>query len=162
MNFNCIGYDIRYNNPIQLSADSLVWERDEDFYYKLIQDFGFVENAWQLLNLSKDDFFRLKSKLIKRPELCLVALCVPSDIYEWCVKTDDCLKKLYTDYSVSQFDYDVCDIDGFYSFFDMQKEIAKQQFDVMNWQEKLALTTLANQTIPEHSPFYIIKVELIF
>lgn len=161
MNFKCIGYDIRYINSNFLSADICIWERDDEFYGRLIETLGFTENALQVLSLSKKDLIRLKDELVYRSDLCLVSISVLNDVYFKQLKNDKRLVEIYTDFTVIQSDYDICDIDGFFSFFDMQQQITKQMFDEMDWGEKLALIEVANQQIKEHSPFHLVKIEIV-
>lgn len=159
--YNIIGFDIRYKEFPTLSADLNIWERDDDFYDKLIKDLGFSENIFQLLNLSKDELFSLKKELEYRNDLCCISISIPKLIYSIYSKLDSRLSLNTNDYLSKSFFFDVCDLDGFFSFFDIQKTLTKSDFDIMSMENKLEVLQYSNFLVKEHSPFSIIKAELI-
>lgn len=161
MLFKCVGYDIRYTNPSKITADLMMWDRDEDFYSNIIEKLQLSQNTLQLLNLSEDELVQLSDILKQRADLCLVSIHIPNDIYELYLLDDEYLNCIYVSQQNNIEAYDICDIDGFFSFFDMQKVIKKSIFDDMNLMQKLSLVQFANFKIREHSPFCLVKIMVI-
>lgn len=157
--FKCVGYDIRYIHQKIMSADLMLWDRDDDFYTEIIEQLELTQNILQLLNLSKEDYFNLSNVLEKREDLCLISIHIPSDIYELYLVDDEDLIDIYTGKQFNTVAYDICDIDGFFSFFDMQKHIIKSDFDNMDFTSQLSLVQFANFKIKAHSPFCLVKIE---
>lgn len=159
-NFKIIGFDIRQKDYSRISADLMVWDRDETVYERLKSSLSLTENSFQILNLT-DNEMRLVQGQLKATKTRIIALSIPCDVFNHYVKRIYNLADKMADFECEKSDFDICDLDGFFSFFDMQKQITKDEFDKMDWVEKLAIVEKADNLIIEHSPFSLIKIEIV-
>lgn len=153
----CIGYDIRYEKSFNFSADLNVWDRDEDYYESTLEKYSIKENCSQLMNVAKKDLGSLSMELEKNNH-CLISIEMGLDFYN----------QYEEEYVLSKYDllgvnkiflgYDICDLNGFFSFFD----ISKSDFIKYEISRSRQLCMEADILYPEHSPFILLKLSKVF
>lgn len=162
-NYFNIGYDIRKipKNGVLMSADINIWEQDDVLYREAKLINGIKENYFQLLSpLSKsaleDLCFLVKNSKNKS---VLILLSIENNVYR------EITEKSYTEFitdniSISPIGFDICDIDGFFSVFDMRKDYFHRDklLDENEIEDAKNIITLANYLIPTHAPFYLVKI----
>lgn len=162
-NYVNIGYDIRQipKNGILMSADINIWEQDDVLYTEAKLINGIEENCFQLLSPLNKSAFNDLCFLVKnsKNKSVLIFLSIESNVYR------EITGKSYTEFtadniSISPIGFDICDIDGFFSIFDMRKDCFYRDklLDENEIEDAKNIITLANYLIPTHAPFYFVKI----
>lgn len=161
--FVCVGLDIRTLNLGQpYSADATVWDQDEQMYERAQKDLKIKENSLQLLH-SQDSFetSRLLDLVESVPNAVLIALELPRKVFDLYVQMKGLASMVdLTGYESELIGFDICDINGFFSFLDMDIFSKKPLvlFDEKHLMDAFVLAQAANFVIQEHSPFVVVKL----
>lgn len=162
--FVCIGLDIRVSNPDQpFSADATVWEQEEWLYERAQNELNIRENSLQLLHpQDSSEISRLIELVQSSPNAVLIAFELPRKIYEVCPQAAGLVSPIHLNSrGWDLLGYDVCDINGFFSFLDMSGSGNKRPllFDEEHLIDAFVLAQAANFAIREHSPFVVIRLK---
>lgn len=160
LDFKLVGYDIRQKDFNQISADLFLWDRDDNIFEMIKNNYHIKENFLGLLEISQDDINKILPYLKKYYNSKIIAILLEINISNQLASNyiiSNNMNIILDSYEVS---YDICDIDGFFSFFDMQSEITKEYFNSLSLEEKMKFTEMANKKVKEHSPFYLVKILL--
>lgn len=160
--YQTLGYDIRYHDTKLYSSDLNIWNRNDAFYNKMIAELNIQENEFQLMSLNQEKLKEVfdyinRQGIKKQSSLCCISLEVERSVFEslnMVYQANDCCDCIWKDVG-----FDICDLQGFFSFFDMQDNITKEQFDSMDFVSQLFLCQKANFLIPQHSPFIFLKIK---
>lgn len=159
--FIAAGLDIRKWPPTEFpSADVTAWAQDEDLYERAQSELGLHENPLQLLHAdTKYDIDRLIDLIGATHQSTLVSL----EITELALSAyPETVRKIITPNNLQweTLGFDVCDINGFFSFLNMSvyKEKALPLFKEDELLNAYALSEFANVRIPEHRPFIVVRL----
>jgi len=162
-NFIYIGYDI-WPKPTYLRefTNTTTWERDE-VYDEIRIATGIEENFLQLLNPKNEQelntLYQQVNSSIEESVLILVA--IEEDIYNIQKSIVSSINPTFiSNFPFSLIGFDICDINGFFSVFDMGIDFFSRNnlLDENELEEATNLTKLANDLVPEHAPFHLVKL----
>lgn len=163
--FKFIGYDIRVApDEISLqSADANIWEQDIEAYGKARLLLGIEENFFQLLNPLSEVVLNKLCHLVNKSDkrIVLILLAIENSAYMSVKNKVPSLEPvLVNNISFSFIGSDICDIDGFFSVFDMRRDYFHRDklLDEKETKNAITLINLANKLIPSHSPFHLVKL----
>lgn len=158
--FVTAGLDIRvWPSPGNFSADVMEWPQDEALYEQAQSDIGLRENELQLLHPSTEiEAVRLIELVRGSSNATLVALqlteialaAYPQHTHPYVPQ-----KKRW-----DVLGYDVCDINGFFSFLNMGV-YSKEALPLFKEEELLrafAMSELANIRVAAHRPFVVVRL----
>jgi hypothetical protein len=163
--FVCAGLDIRTTFTDQrISADATVWEQDEKLYERAKSELSIKENTLQLLHpIGNREMSRLVELVKTKPGAALVSLELPRVVFDACPQAKGLLSPVnLSGYMWDSLGFDICDINGFFSFLDMTGVAGSPiaLFEEKRLIDAFVLAQAANFTIPEHSPFVVIQLRL--
>ncbi|MEW6181536.1 MAG: hypothetical protein AB1522_16760 [Chloroflexota bacterium] len=164
--FVCVGLDIRTLPAARgVSADATVWEQDEYLYGYAQCELGVAENAFQLLHPCGEMVVSdLVSLVASKNDAALVSLWLPKVVFESCQ-----LAKWFSTpidlsgYVLDTIGFDVCDIDGFFSYLDMISGLGStvRIFDETELMDAFAVAQAANFVVTKHSPFVVVELKSV-
>jgi hypothetical protein len=163
--FVCAGLDIRTIPTDQrISADATVWEQDEKLYERAQRELNIKENMLQLLHpVGNSEMTGLVELMNTNPDAVLVSLELPRVVFNACSQAKGLLSPVdLSGYTWDGLGFDICDINGFFSFLDMST-VANAPivlFEEKRLIDAFVLAQAANFTIPEHSPFVVVQLRL--
>lgn len=164
MNFVCAGLDIRKLPVADLpSADATVWEQEEGSYERAQADYGFYENSLQLLQTDEIDKVKNLAEAF-RPN-CNAAL-LALDISELALESYPHPAKplhLPTNLKWKTLGFDICDMNGFFSFLAMDVYGSKplSLFPEDQLMDAFTVSEVANIRVAQHRPFLVVRVRLL-
>ena len=160
--FVAAGLDIRRDLSDSVpSVDATAWHQDEALYERAKIEFGLQENFLQLLHASKEEDIRALAGLFTpgtgRTLLTLELLEATLEAYS----PSHPALPLPAELTWETLGFDVCDINGFFSFLamDVRGSDRKQLFREDQLLDAFALSEVANIRVPAHRPFVIVKLK---
>lgn len=156
------GLDIRKHPPVAFpSADATAWDQDEDLYDRAQTDFGLHENFMQLLHSDQEgDISALAGTFTPSSGSTLVMLeLIESTLAAYSPSFPTL--SLPSELTWETLGIDVCDINGFFSFLNMEVRGSKPMslFREDQLFDALALSEVANIQVPAHRPFVVVKLK---
>lgn len=162
--YSAIGFDLRKRGEdFPLSADCSVWPQALLAYEAAIVS-GFAENAYQLIDVgSTEELAKLMDiSLATAEKAVIVELAIPRLVADARTMKDggEAASMLIDPGLVASEAYDVCDIDGLFSAFEMGKSIFKRDrgFSDSSMLNACVVAQAANLLVPSHSPFAVVRV----
>lgn len=161
--FACIGFDIRVAlQDLVKSADATVWPQEESLYEQALSGLKIHENGFELLMPASDhEMTRLIDLVEASSNALLVALRLPAAVLKYCKASTGDVPDL--DLSKYKFDFlafDVCDIDGLFSYEAMTAKSGDhiRTYDSSELLDASLCTQIANLRVPDHAPFVVVEV----
>ena len=164
-NYINIGYDVRKTQKTDslLSADVNIWDQDELIYSKAKAIAGIEENFFQLLCPSNRAALYKLLELARKYEkdAVLILLSIEENTFR-SVKAEAPTVEPVTveNIPINLLGVDICDIDGFFSIFDMRKDYFNREklFEEKEIEDAKNILLKANELIPSHAPFNFVKL----
>ncbi len=162
--FTCIGLDIRTVPATRgVSADATVWEQEENLYERAQVELGINENAFQLLHPDGNkEMSALVDLVTTKIGATLVSLWLPRIVFESYRPANRRFFPInLSGYMWDSLGFDICDIDGFFSYLDMSSTLDSpvKTFEEGELMDAFALAQAANFIIREHSPFVVVELK---
>jgi hypothetical protein len=164
-NYVNIGYDIRKIQKIDslISADVNIWDKDDFIYSKAKAIDGIEENFFQLLSPSNKAALYKLLELVRKYEkdAVLIMLSIEEDIFRTVKAEAPSVEPVTVDnIPINLIGVDICDIDGFFSIFDMRKDYFNREklFEEKEIEDAKNILLKANELIPSHAPFNFVKL----
>jgi hypothetical protein len=165
--YSTIGFDLRKRGEdFALSADCAAWPQAVLAYQAAIAA-GFAENAYQLIDVgSTEELAKLVEVALSVAEgAVIVELSIPRLVADArTLKDEGGATSIFVEpYLVASEGYDVCDINGLFSAFEMGKDLfqrsCESSADLML--EACVVAQAASLLIPSHSPFVVVRVRVV-
>lgn len=162
LKFAPAGLDIRKHPPGMFpSADATAWDQDEYLYDRAQTEFGLHENFMQLLHSDREGDI---NKLASTFTLSSVSKLVMLELIESTLATYSPsypTLPLPSELTWETLGFDVCDINGFFSFLHMNVDECEPMsiFREDQLLDALALSEVANIQVPAHRPFVVVKLK---
>lgn len=162
--FVCIGLDIRTVSATRgISADATVWEQEENLYERAQGELGINENAFQLLHPNGNkEMSGLVDLVTTEIGATLISLWLPRVVFESCPQAKGYFFPInLSGYMWNSLGFDVCDINGFFSYLDMSSTVDSpiKVFEQGELMDAFAMAQAANFIIREHSPFVVVELK---
>lgn len=162
--FTYVGLDIRVASvDHSLSADATVWEQEEQLYERAQSELNIEENSFQLLHPQNSaQMSRLVELVESAPHAVLVSLELPRKVFDVCQQAAGFASSInLKDHEWHLVGFDVCDINGFFSFLDMEASATNPLilFDEEHLIDAFVMAQAANFVIQEHSPFVVVGLK---
>ena len=162
--FVCVGLDIRSKiAPRGVSADATVWEKEESLYERAQSELGITGNGFQLLHpCADDDFSNLVRLMMAEAEGVLISLWLPRIVVDVCPQAKGGFPMInFHGNTWSTLGFDVCDVDGFFSYIDMISTLSTpvRIFDEIELMDAFATAQAANFSVRAHSPFVVVELK---
>ena len=161
LKFISLGLDIRVRpQMINTSADTTVWDQNESMYEFAQRSLGFHENEFQLLQSESINSVRQLASLVDQHS---DAVIISLDIIESSAKSfskDYCSLRFPKEFKWKSLGFDVCDINGFFSYLNMGIE-SECGLPVLNGDQLLEafrLSESANLNVKSHRPFVVVQI----
>ncbi len=163
-----LGFDIR-QAPDEgvVSADALVWPRQEMAYQSALSA-GFKENSFQLIQVDSESELERLNEIVRQSKIPaviaelaafgLVAKSLPD-------RGDSSMPEEFSIAvgAISIERYDACDIDGFFSAYDMGKGFLRRERGSSTEEllDACIVAQAANFLVPSHAPFVTVRVRVL-
>lgn len=164
--YSAIGFDLRKRGEdFTLSADCAVWPQAL-IAYKTAMASGFAENAYQLLDVrTTTELTKLAEVSLPSEDAVIVEFSIPELVAEArATKDGGRAESICVDPSlVISEGYDVCDVDGLFSVFEMGKELFQRSraYSGHSMLDACIVAQAASLLIPSHSPFVVVRVRIV-
>lgn len=153
-NYQSIGFDIKeQSNEGIYSIDNNLWNQHEEVYNLILNSSLADENKYQLLSPTNQGAFECIKSIVKENGAVLISVEISVFFAEQLG-----IDKSNILCSTKLIGYDVCDLNGFYSIFDMKVFDLENQKKTMTELHYYLLAQAANIKVPSHRPFVVLQL----